>query len=976
MKKLVSSTLLFVMLSSNIVHAIPNDIISSNEALDEKIEMINNNEVNDSNAFEIDINESNTYDENKNDIDYMVTNQVIDVINNTEVLDENGNPIKLLGDGVTDETDKIEKFIEYAMSNGRELYFPEGTYKITRDIDLSRVKLPKSSSFKISGDKDGLSIFDGTSNTEKMLRLIHSGYSGEIDKVQIENIVFNNVGLEITQRTKKEVIIKNNIFINGNYTREKNSDGSISKATMEPYIVAKNTRYTVENNIFLRGTNYPGRGVATYGTNNTNINNNFFGDLAGADDAAKMLPEEVINRLEVVKSSNLVDGHQGNFFTAINNERYDTNVVIFNNYFKMMRTRDIVSDFDTNVSITGINVSTEGQRRDHIIYSKCYENLDIVGNYFEGMENGRAGGVKIRNGKNTYVGSNHFSNVPLLTYIYGDLTREDSLLYDTVIYNNLLHTKNNFGEEETGILYYQSFRDGETLSFNVKNSDGTVTKDVWENAYGDVQNFIIYKNSFFSDERDQITISGRATTAYEKNEFLAHGNTYLELSTLVNYNDRGNYALPESSEDIVLSKINEVYDKYQNYENGYNMYNDVEIPLTPPKVDKSYLEDALGEADSFYEDIINNNLVGDLGGQYSEEATNEFKDKLDEVNDLINSGNLTQAETNKNLTSITEALDKLKDSANPLGEEPVLLKVTDLQINKGDEVDFMQEVYIIDNKDTIDKLDIKVDLGDFDNSTPGTYTINYTVTDSDGNVITFTRIIEVLGEEEVIPPEEDDSTNDNESSDDTTNDNESSDDTTNDNESSDDTTNDNEPSDDTTNDNESSDDTINDNESSDDTTNDNGSSDDTINDNESSDDTTSDNELSDDTTNDSGSSDDTINDNGSNGTISNGTISNDNVSNNTTLNDITLNSNVEGSNNSSVITSNNNTSNNDIISNSNIDKESFNDNSVSETEDIDKVSVESTSRIKKQFSWLFLLPVVILALLLLLKRRQDNEDNN
>ena len=185
MKKLVSSTLLFIMLSSNIVQAIPNDITLSNEVLDEKIEMINNNEVNDSNAFEIDINESNTYDENENDIDYMVTNQVIDVINNTEVLDENGNPIKLLGDGVTDETDKIEKFIEYAMSNGRELYFPQGTYKITRDIDLSKVKLPKSSNFKISGDKDGLSIFDGTSNTEKMLRLIHSGYSGEIDKVQI-----------------------------------------------------------------------------------------------------------------------------------------------------------------------------------------------------------------------------------------------------------------------------------------------------------------------------------------------------------------------------------------------------------------------------------------------------------------------------------------------------------------------------------------------------------------------------------------------------------------------------------------------------------------------------------------------------------------------------------------------------------------------------------------------------------------------
>lgn len=219
----------------------------------------------------------------------------------------------------------------------------------------------------------------------------------------------------------------------------------------------------------------------------------------------------------------------------------------------------------------------------------------------------------------------------------------------------------------------------------------------------------------------------------------------MELSTPVNYNNKGNYELPEASEGLILSKVNA----------GYNTYKDIKIPLTPAKVDQSYLEEALGEADKFYQDIIDNNLIGNLGGQYSEEAANEFKDKLDEANNLINLGTLTQAEANKNLTSITEALNKLKDSVNPMGEEPVLLKVTDLQINKGDTVDFMQGIYIIDNKDTKEQLDIKIDLGDFNNLNPGTYTIKYTVTDSDGNVITFTRSIEVLGEDEVIPPEED-----------------------------------------------------------------------------------------------------------------------------------------------------------------------------------------------------------------------------
>ncbi|WP_294188304.1 immunoglobulin-like domain-containing protein [uncultured Clostridium sp.] len=875
MKKLVSSTLLFIMLSSNIVHAISNDITLSNTTLNEKIEIIDNNE-----------------------IIYMSTNQVIDVTNNTEVLDENGDPIRLLGDGVTDETDKIEKLIEYAISKGRELYFPEGIYKITRDIDLSKVRLPNSSSCKISGDKDGLSIFDGTFNTEKMLRLIHSGYSGEIDCVQIENIVFNNMGIEITQRMKKEVIIKNNIFMNGNYTREKNSDGSISKATMEPYIVAKNTKYTVENNIFLRGTNYPGRGIATYRSENTNISNNFFGDLDSIDDAARMLPTEVISRLAIIKNSNLVEGHQGNFFTAINNERYDTNVLISNNYFDMVKTRNILSDFPNDVPVHGINVEKEEQRRDHIIYSKCYENLNIVGNYFKGMENGAAGGVKIRNGKNAYVGSNYFDDVPLLTYIYGDLSRNDTLLYDTVIHNNLFHAKTNFGGEGTGILYYQSFIDGETLEFDVKNSDGTVTKDVWKDAYGDVKNFIIYKNSFLSDERDRITISGRANTAYGNNEFLAYGNTYMELSTLVNYNNKGNYELPEASEGLILSKVNA----------GYNTYKDIKIPLTPAKVDQSYLEEALGEADKFYQDIINNNLVGDLEGQYSEEATNEFKDKLYQTNNLINSGNLTQAEANKNLTEITEALDKLKDSVKPMGEAPVLLKVTDLQIKKGDTVDFMQGIYIIDNKDTKEQLDIKIDLGDFNNLNPGTYTIKYTVTDSDGNVITFTRSIEVLREDEVIPPEEEEVIP---------------------------------PQEDTVVPPEE-----------------------------------------DYTTNDNESSEDITNGTTSNGNESSGNTSSNNVSSGIISNITTLNGNESKGNTSSSIASNStipnvDTSKNDISNNNNSDKESLNDNSISETKDENGVSRVFTSRRKMSFSWLFLLPLLlILVLLLLLKRKKEDDDSD
>ena len=72
----------------------------------------------------------------------------------------------------------------------------------------------------------------------------------------------------------------------------------------------------------------------------------------------------------------------------------------------------------------------------------------------------------------------------------------------------------------------------------------------------------------------------------------------------------------------------------------------------------------------------------------------------------------------------------------------------------------MQGIIITDDRDTIDYLDIKVDLGDFNNLISGTYTIKYIVRDRDRNVTTFTRNILVIEEMIVIPPENNDSPTD------------------------------------------------------------------------------------------------------------------------------------------------------------------------------------------------------------------------
>ena len=280
-------------------------------------------------------------------IDYMIFQTQLDVTTQNVVKDDQGNPIRLVGDGETDNTENLEKLFEYAAEHSIELFFPAGVYKISEDINLEKIDLPALSNFTVKGEENGLSIIDGSSEMDKMLKIKNAGYHAEMKYVSFENMVFNNVGLEFNGVYKKGISVENNVFMNGKYTKEYNDEGKFYKATMTPYIVANNSKYVIEGNVFLRGKEYVGRGIATYRTKNSSIKNNFFGNLDGLDKASEMLPQEVINKANMVKtefakSKDLsINGSQGNFFTCINNERYDTNVSISNNYFNLDKTRNI-----------------------------------------------------------------------------------------------------------------------------------------------------------------------------------------------------------------------------------------------------------------------------------------------------------------------------------------------------------------------------------------------------------------------------------------------------------------------------------------------------------------------------------------------------------------------------------------------------------------------------------------------------------
>lgn len=578
----------------------------------------------------------NNIDENTKfgitEINFVKVLSRLDVTNQLECV-ENGLAIQLDPTGTTDNTEKLVKLLKYATLNGKELYFPQGTYKISGNIDLTQLGTWAFSNVKLTGEANGLSIIDASESNE-MLLIENSNYHSQMSDVNINNLAFNNVGLSFNGVYKSNITINDNIFMNGKYSIAN------KKVTMTPYITANNSTYLIENNIFLRGKEYAGRGISTYSTKDTVIRNNFFGNIEGKEDAKTMLPSNVIDRLNLVNKTRNVSGEQGNFFTGINNERKDVNMTIEDNYFNMNESKEI-EGVPEDLLISGIDVSKYGQRRDHIIYSKGYDGLNIVGNYFKGMANDASGGVKIRNGSGAYIGSNHFKDTPILAYIYGDLTKEECKLYDTTIYNNFFHETKNLGGEGTGILYYQSFKNGDKLNF----SDGTY----WDNAQGDVKNFVVYNNKFLSGNDTRITLSNRAENV--KDQFFANGNIYEENVNKVGYSE-GNMFVEETAVDIINSKLNA----------GYAIHNKAVIPLYPAKVDNTQLVKEINDTKAYLENI--KHQIGNKRGQYSPYIAKEIRALLDNANRLIQDTNATQWDINNIISEIKRLVDKLNRDVN------------------------------------------------------------------------------------------------------------------------------------------------------------------------------------------------------------------------------------------------------------------------------------------------------------------------
>ena len=170
----------------------------------------------------------------------------------------------------------------------------------------------------------------------------------------------------------------------------------------------------------------------------------------------------------------------------------------------------------------------------------------------------------------------------------------------------------------------------------------------------------------------------------------------------------------------------------------------MEIPLTPATVDHSKINIEIDKAKEFYNEILNNDLIGILGGQHPQEVVDELLDLIADTEDSINKGQLNQWDTNTRLTLIQKTIEKVQATVNSKGDAPEVTGLDRVIIKAGEEFDSMKDLIITDDRDTIDQLKVTVDKGNFDNTKVGTYIIKYTIEDRDGNIAEAEREVTVV----------------------------------------------------------------------------------------------------------------------------------------------------------------------------------------------------------------------------------------
>ena len=414
------------------------------------------------------------------------------------------------GNGISDDTTAIQSALTAAKTQGKDVYFPAGTYMVTGQIDV-----PNTTS--IFGDKSGVSLIKAVNPVVNFGEPDNDATT--VGNLSIEDMFFLNVSVYFTGTQKNNITVRRCVL----------ATDKVYSASWFLCILSRGDDNTIEDSIFLGGHNtgnWPGlgvmlKGINTYRNDRMQIQRNIFGmDLGNLT----WLDTE----WEGYANWNNVEARLQQFKTA---QGLPRRMGEMSGGIRLNECRQTVVDqciFHFDPIATEVPQEANNLDVDHLIYATQATDLEITRNWFSGHPPNPGGGLKHRDTAGPgVIAANYLKDTPIILYTYdNDLANdfENQLIYRNFLKITDFDTLPGMGMR-LGIWFWstdwQAPYNHTGRNIDVANNVYDVDPQSMEASvpieitYGDTSatGWRIYTNNTYLDSGNTIPISGNGYAA-------------------------------------------------------------------------------------------------------------------------------------------------------------------------------------------------------------------------------------------------------------------------------------------------------------------------------------------------------------------------------------------------------------------------------------------------------------------------------
>jgi hypothetical protein len=380
-----------------------------------------------------------------------------------------------------DLTPKLNALLNDSSTSKKGIYFPEGVYLFAEDVFMKSYR-------SLHGSVNG-TVFRGVAANGEAVMFGDDVYEHTVTDLKIENIIFDNARVHFYGR-KINIQVSHNIFIN--------------TASNTAQLTCSTNAYSITGNVFMRGRGFAGVGLNTYGNApGLLIEQNFLGSVNDIPQAAPWLDETTRQMLDTLLAlraggSMSFDDAQGDFVAGWYSTSNLRKGIFRKNFFSGSEETYLYNPKTGAADIP----------RDHNIYIKQYDRVEVVQNYFAGWpgKDQPSGQLKFRNAKGLVFAANYLKGISFNARPYDDISEQWLIMKDTFIFNNYL--------DDGMISYWQNFTDS-------------------QNKRIDITNYLVFRNDFIHRDSAEVLITAPANTL-SADQFLCAENRFVDTGALVN----------------------------------------------------------------------------------------------------------------------------------------------------------------------------------------------------------------------------------------------------------------------------------------------------------------------------------------------------------------------------------------------------------------------------------------------------------